>query len=230
MPRARQAELLKFEHYILVDAAQLAELHGRDIARLYSLFDKPRTRVQDSRGLTDVQQSWFKNIGHAAIFRWKPRYSTHSPAAPRHRNNAGSRASGGSVKYIIERPLGLNRTRCLSPLPLMAAQKAAGLMCDGGDAMKARVQNGPEVAAKPITLAEAGIDKHLAQRAREAQDTHQGQDATILARNPAIPASGLPTRSNRYFCPSGSSIAGSLMIHPGFMPPVAGAACRNPRL
>jgi ParB family chromosome partitioning protein len=50
---------------------------------------------------------------------------------------------------------------------LMAAQKAAGLMCDGGDAMRARVQTGPEVD-KLITLAEAGIDKHLAQRAREA--------------------------------------------------------------
>lgn len=36
-------------------------------------------------------------------------------------------------------------------------------MADGGDAMRARVAEKPEVAT-PITLAEAGIDKNLAER------------------------------------------------------------------
>ena len=48
---------------------------------------------------------------------------------------------------------------------LMAAQRDAGLLQTGGDAAKARVADGPEVD-KP-TLAEAGIDKHLADRARK---------------------------------------------------------------
>jgi N6-adenosine-specific RNA methylase IME4 len=47
---------------------------------------------------------------------------------------------------------------------LIAAQREAVGLADGGDAMRARVRNGPEV--KP-TLAEAGIDKHLADRARK---------------------------------------------------------------
>ena len=47
----------------------------------------------------------------------------------------------------------------------MEAQREAGLMADGGDAMRARVTGKPEVA--PITLAEAGIDKNLADRARK---------------------------------------------------------------
>jgi hypothetical protein len=50
---------------------------------------------------------------------------------------------------------------------LMKAQKEAGLMADGGDAMKARVAKKPEVAEAKITLAEAGIDKNLADRARK---------------------------------------------------------------
>ncbi len=36
----------------------------------------------------------------------------------------------------------------------------------GGDAMRARGSNNPEVQ-KPITLAEVGIDKNLAKRARK---------------------------------------------------------------
>lgn len=45
---------------------------------------------------------------------------------------------------------------------LMEAQREAGLMATGGDAMKARVGIKPEAT----TLAEAGIDKNLAHRAR----------------------------------------------------------------
>ena len=52
---------------------------------------------------------------------------------------------------------------------LMAAQKAAGLMAkppgDNQYQKQDRDQFRPEA---PITLAEAGIDKHLAQRARDA--------------------------------------------------------------
>lgn len=48
----------------------------------------------------------------------------------------------------------------------MAAQREAGLLANGGDAMKARVETKPEVDEQKITLAEAGIDKNLADRAR----------------------------------------------------------------
>jgi hypothetical protein len=54
----------------------------------------------------------------------------------------------------------------------MAAQKGAGLMAKGAagnpggqGAPIVRDENGPT----QITLSEAGIDKHLAQRAREAE-------------------------------------------------------------
>ena len=49
---------------------------------------------------------------------------------------------------------------------LMAAQRASEGLATGGDAMKARVRSGPEVMTRP-TLAEAGIDKRLADRARK---------------------------------------------------------------
>ena len=49
---------------------------------------------------------------------------------------------------------------------MMAAQKEAGKMQDGGDAAKARVKDKPEVI-KP-TLLDAGIDKNLAKSARKA--------------------------------------------------------------
>ena len=47
---------------------------------------------------------------------------------------------------------------------LMQAQRETVGLADGGDAMRARVTDGPEV--RP-SLAEAGIDKHLADRARK---------------------------------------------------------------
>ena len=47
---------------------------------------------------------------------------------------------------------------------LMQAQKETIGLANGGDAVRARVSNGPEV--RPF-LAEAGIDKHLADRARK---------------------------------------------------------------
>ena len=50
---------------------------------------------------------------------------------------------------------------------LMAAQRESVGLANGGDAMKARVQSGPEVIETRATLAEAGIDKHLADRARK---------------------------------------------------------------
>jgi hypothetical protein len=53
---------------------------------------------------------------------------------------------------------------------LMAAQKAAGLMAPAGRPKEIGSMMDPiiEPVEKPITLAEAGIDKHLAHRAREA--------------------------------------------------------------
>jgi phage N-6-adenine-methyltransferase len=63
---------------------------------------------------------------------------------------------------------------------LMAAQREAGLMADGGDAMRARVVNGPEVSAPP-TLAEAGIDKHLADRARKLAAIPETEFEGIIA-------------------------------------------------
>jgi phage N-6-adenine-methyltransferase len=49
---------------------------------------------------------------------------------------------------------------------IMAAQREAGGLADGGDAMRARVAGKPEVATR-LTLAEVGIDKNLADRARK---------------------------------------------------------------
>jgi hypothetical protein len=47
---------------------------------------------------------------------------------------------------------------------MMTGQRETVGLATGGDAMKARVQNGPEVRA---SLSSAGIDKHLADRARK---------------------------------------------------------------
>lgn len=59
------------------------------------------------------------------------------------------------IRIRAERKIGL----------LMQEQREAGLMNTGGDAMKARVAEKPEVG-KP-TLSDAGIDKNLADRARK---------------------------------------------------------------
>jgi hypothetical protein len=61
----------------------------------------------------------------------------------------------------------------------MAAQKAAGLMSAGGGngsnqyqrATGSKMDPRSNDDTKPITLAEAGIDKHLADRARKAAAT-----------------------------------------------------------
>lgn len=91
-------------------------------------------------------------------------------AAARIANNKQAEADMMAIRFRAERRLG----------ELMAAQRDAGLMANGGDAAKARVHTGPEVYATknrfehplerdfaPITLAEVGIDKHLADRARK---------------------------------------------------------------
>lgn len=49
---------------------------------------------------------------------------------------------------------------------LMAAQREAGDMSGGGRARVCGLQENPQ--SEPITLAEAGIDKNLADRARES--------------------------------------------------------------
>ncbi len=62
---------------------------------------------------------------------------------------------------------------------LIAEQGRAGGLANGGDAMRARVQNGPEVV-RP-TLADAGIDKHLADRSRKLAAIPEEKFETILA-------------------------------------------------
>lgn len=64
---------------------------------------------------------------------------------------------------------------------LMSAQRQAGLLATGGDAMKARVETKPEVAQQKITLAEAGIDKNLADRARKYAAIPETEFEGILA-------------------------------------------------
>ncbi|NGO56096.1 hypothetical protein [Allomesorhizobium camelthorni] len=71
---------------------------------------------------------------------------------------------------------------------LMAAQREAGLTANGGDAMKARVENKPEHYQPPITLAEAGIDKNLANEARK------------LAAIPETEFDGIVTGCGLFFC------------------------------
>lgn len=53
---------------------------------------------------------------------------------------------------------------------LMELQRGTVGLADGGDATRARVRGGPELEARP-TLADAGIDKHLANRARKLTKT-----------------------------------------------------------
>ena len=76
-------------------------------------------------------------------------------AAARIAKNRDAEAGMMEIRFRAERRIG----------QLMAMQKAAGKMANGGDAMKARVAVGPELL--PPTLAEVGIDKHLADRARK---------------------------------------------------------------
>ncbi len=52
-------------------------------------------------------------------------------------------------------------------------------MANGGDAMRARGSNNPEVQ-KPITLDEIGIDKNLAKRARKYAAVPNGKFETIV--------------------------------------------------
>ena len=75
----------------------------------------------------------------------------------------------------------------------MAAQKAAGLMAkgggDGSNQYKAAtgVSDTP-VADKPITLDEAGIDKHLANRARNeaAKSEEEFEVRATFAKRQAV--------------------------------------------
>lgn len=64
---------------------------------------------------------------------------------------------------------------------LMAAQRETVGLANGGDAMKARVANGPEVLDARPTLSEAGIDKHLADRARKYAAVPAQEFEDILA-------------------------------------------------
>lgn len=75
--------------------------------------------------------------------------------AARIAQNKQAEADMMAIRFRAERRLG----------ELMAGQRDAGLLANGGDAMRARVTEKPEVS--PITLAEAGIDKNLADRARK---------------------------------------------------------------
>lgn len=63
---------------------------------------------------------------------------------------------------------------------LMAAQRDSVGLANGGDAAKARVADGPEQNTRP-TLAEAGIDKHLADRARKYAAVPEQEFESILA-------------------------------------------------
>ncbi len=94
-------------------------------------------------------------------------------AAARIANNKQAEADMMSIRFRAERRLG----------ELMAGQREAGLLADGGDAARTRVAGKPELSGmrfvnefedrapygppERITLAEAGIDKNLADRARK---------------------------------------------------------------
>jgi hypothetical protein len=73
---------------------------------------------------------------------------------------------------------------------MMSAQRDAGMMADGGDAMRARVAEGPEVETK-ITLAEVGID--ISQTARASNVRGLGN------RRMAFLSVGMPTQFSDKF-------------------------------
>ena len=62
---------------------------------------------------------------------------------------------------------------------LIAERRAAGKLATGGDAARARVRGGPEVAT---FLADDGIDKHLADRSRKAADMPKDKFEAYLAK------------------------------------------------
>jgi N6-adenosine-specific RNA methylase IME4 len=70
-------------------------------------------------------------------------------------NDVQLELDAGEYRVRAERRLG----------ELMAAQSRAGLLSEGGRPKKTGSESDP--VCKPITLAEAGIDKHLADRARK---------------------------------------------------------------
>lgn len=78
-------------------------------------------------------------------------------AAARIAKNKQAETDMAEIRFRAERALG----------EMMAKQREAGLMANGGDAAKARVEEKPELFEAKITLAEAGIDKNLADRARK---------------------------------------------------------------
>lgn len=93
-----------------------------------------------------------KSVDEAKDFRDK---AEAMRAYARQAKNKQLEVDAAEIRFRAERRIG----------ELMAAQRDAGLLANGGDAMRARVANGPEVS--PPTLSEAGIDKHLADRARK---------------------------------------------------------------
>lgn len=90
-------------------------------------------------------------------------------AYARQAKNKQLEIDASEIRFRAERRIG----------ELMAAQREAGLLANGGDAMRARVVEKPEVS--PITLSEAGIDKNLADRARKYAAVPEQEFESILA-------------------------------------------------
>jgi len=93
-----------------------------------------------------------KSVDEAKDFRNK---AEAMRAYARQAKNKQMEIDASEIRFRAERRIG----------ELMAAQRDAGLLANGGDAMRARVIKKPEES--PPTLAEAGIDKNLADRARK---------------------------------------------------------------
>jgi hypothetical protein len=162
------AKSRKFFEHIAMYPAQLPQLHTRELASLDALLNKPGARIQDMRGLTNIQQFRFKNIVHET--------------------------RGYARNHICQRTASPRRVAPAQPEARMRAERRAGeCLRDMAERGERRGPHGNNLSSDEGTqkLSDLGVTKkqsHNWQKLAEMPDEAFEARATPLAPRIAIQA------------------------------------------